>query len=112
MAMAVVALNIISSVVLKLMAMRSPELLLIVLGVGFVLFLNMLRMIVWYFAHRSYPLSVFYPLTSLLFPAMLFVALGFGEPVGYPQVGGAILISAGVALIGFHRETELQVEIV
>lgn len=96
---AAVALQVLGAIVLKLMADRSANssTLFLALGVGSVLALDFLRFVAWWSAHRRYPLSVTIPISSLFFPAMLFVALGFGEPVSAQSVVGAIVITAGTA---------------
>ena len=93
-----VALQVGGAVVMKLLADASERvgLWFVVLGLGTVALLNIARLFVWGAAHRRYPLSSTYPLSSLFFPAMLFVALAFGDEIGPGQVVGAILIGAGV----------------
>ena len=69
----------------------------IALGVGAVIGLNMLRLLVWGVAHRRYPLSRTFPLSSLFFPATVALALFWGETVAGPQLAGAALVTAGTA---------------
>ena len=69
--------------------------------IGLVLLINGLRFVVWAFAHKRYPLSTTYPLTSLLYPVMLVVAYFYHEPTGPNQWLGTILITAGVAWLSW-----------
>lgn len=108
-ALLIVGLNVFSSIVLKTLADKTPEISFLLIGFGLVALLNIFRMIVWYFANRDFPLSQFHPLTSLIFPAMLLVALAYGEKIGFFQIGGALLISAGVVLMGKNTSEQLVV---
>ncbi len=109
-ALAVVGLNVGSSIVLKSMADRELHWTYLLLGFGLVALMNVFRLVVWYFANREFPLSVFYPLTSLIFPTMMLVALAYGETIGYPQIGGAVLICIGVALLGNQQFDQVALE--
>ena len=95
----IVGLNIATSIILKTLADQSPSLSYLFLSFGFVAILNVFRMILWYFANKEFPLSQFYPLTSMIFPAMALVAWFYGDEIGYFQMGGLILITIGVILI-------------
>lgn len=109
-ALTVVGLNVGSSIVLKSMADQSPDFPFLVLGFGLVAFLNVLRLLTWYLANRNFPLSVFHPLTSLIFPVIMLVALAYGETIRYPQVAGALLICVGVILLGNRQFDQLVLE--
>jgi hypothetical protein len=92
-----VALNIASAVTLKALAgLASPTLW--TLGAAGVLVtgLNVVRFVVWGVAHRKYPLSLSYPLSSMFFPLMLGVSYLYGDPVGFREVAGTGLITLGV----------------
>lgn len=92
-----VCLQVCGAVVLKTMADNRLEWSLVVLTAGIVavLCLNLLRLGVWGFAHKRFPLSTTFPLSSLFYPVMLVVAAGFGDEIGMRQVMGALLIAAG-----------------
>jgi drug/metabolite transporter (DMT)-like permease len=93
-----VALQVLGAVLLKVMAdVDLGRRTLLLFGFGAVLALDLARFLVWGAAHRRYPLSETFPLSSLFFPAMLVVSLFFGEPVGLRQLAGAALIAAGSA---------------
>jgi drug/metabolite transporter (DMT)-like permease len=93
-----VALQVVGAVVMKLLADASDDAGIGVVAVGLasVAAINIARLGIWGVAHRRYPLSSTFPLSSLFFPAMLLVALAFGDEVGAGQTIGALLISAGV----------------
>lgn len=99
-----VGLQVAAAVVLKLIADASLERLnaWIVGGIGVVLVLNLLRLVVWGAAHRRFPLSSTFPLGALFFPAMLIVALVFGDEVSARQIAGAVLITAGTVWINWQ----------
>ena len=99
-----VALQVLGAVLLKVLAdqVHVAITLWIVAGVGGVIVLNVLRLVVWGYAHRRFPLSMTFPISSLFFPCMLLVALVFGDPIGARQVVGAILITLGVIWLS-HR---------
>ena len=109
-ALAVVGLNVGSSIVLKSMADKHLDWIYLLLGFGVVALLNVLRMITWFLANREFPLSVFHPLTSLIFPVMMLVALAYGETIALPQIGGALLIFTGVALLGNQQIDQTVLE--
>lgn len=92
-----VLLNVGAAVVLKLLADESdPEPWLLLGGIATAVALAGARFVVWGYAHRRYPLSLTYPLSSLFFPAMLGVSYLFGEPVTGWKVAGTALITTGV----------------
>ncbi|MDH5647032.1 MAG: hypothetical protein OEZ01_13545 [Candidatus Heimdallarchaeota archaeon] len=103
MAFGIVGLNIATSVILKYMAINSIDFTLIILGFGLVAIINIIRILLWYFANNMFQQNSFYPLTSLIFPAMIFVALAFDEPIGLAQIGGGNLITIGVSLLGINN---------
>lgn len=80
---------------------RAPVLLLAA-GVAGVLVINAARLAVWGFAHRRFPLSTIFPLSALFFPALLVLALAFGEPVRGSEVAGALCITAGSAWLAWR----------
>jgi multidrug transporter EmrE-like cation transporter len=92
-----VALQVIGAVILKLLADNFDEwtTALVLLGVAGVILVNVARLGVWGLAHSRFPLSTTFPLSSLFYPAMLVLAVLFGDQVGMTQVGGAALIAAG-----------------
>jgi drug/metabolite transporter (DMT)-like permease len=99
-----VAMQVAAAVVLKGLADR-PGLPLAALaaGIGLAAGINGLRFLVWGYAHRRYPLSVSYPLSSLFFPLMLGVAWLYGDPVSARQAAGCLLITCGVLWLAFRR---------
>jgi hypothetical protein len=92
-----VGLQVSGAVLLKTIADNRLEwgLALLASGVGAVIVINLIRLVVWGLAHRRYPLSSTFPLSSLFYPAMLGVAVAFGDQVGVRQVVGALLITGG-----------------
>ena len=95
--LAAVGLQTTGAVVLKVLAdhRASWALSLLALGVSAVILVNLARLAVWGLAHRRYPISSTFPLSSLFYPVMLVVALAFGDEVGPRQIAGALLITAG-----------------
>jgi drug/metabolite transporter (DMT)-like permease len=95
--MTAVCLQIVGAVLLKTIADHRVDWSILVLagGVGMVICLNLIRLGVWGFAHKHFPLSTTFPLSSLFYPAMLIVAAGFGDEIGVRQVVGALLIASG-----------------
>lgn len=92
-----VLLNVLGGIILKAMANDSDlPFVFLIIGIGFVLLINGLRFLVWMYAHKRYPLSTTYPLTSLFFPIMLLVAYFYQEPIEWNQWVGAVLITLGV----------------
>jgi drug/metabolite transporter (DMT)-like permease len=94
-----VALQVAGATVLKTLADGADRAsaTLVALGIGAVIVLNLLRIGVWGAAHRRYPLSRTFPLSALFFPAMLALALVYGEEPGVQQVFGALLITGGAS---------------
>jgi drug/metabolite transporter (DMT)-like permease len=94
-----VLLQVAGAIVLKTLADRADHasLALAGLGIAVVVALNLLRLGVWGVAHRRYPLSRTFPLSALFFPAMLLVALAYGEETGARQIAGAVLITGGAS---------------
>jgi drug/metabolite transporter (DMT)-like permease len=56
------------------------------------------RFLLWGEMHRRYPLSLSYPVNAVIFPLIVVMAWGYGEPVSADQAIGAILVSIGVFL--------------
>lgn len=56
------------------------------------------RFLLWGAMHRRYPLSLSYPVSAVIFPLVVLMAWGYGEPVSSDQAIGAILVSIGVFL--------------
>jgi hypothetical protein len=102
-----VALQVTGAVLLKSIADRQDSWSLVVLGLGLaaVGVVDIARLIVWGVAHRRFPLSTTFPLSSLFFPAMLGVAFLYGDEVGALQVAGAASITAGVAWLTLRAPT-------
>ena len=98
-----VTLQVLGAVLLKVLAdqVHVAITIWIVAGVGGVILLNVLRLVVWGYAHRRFPLSMTFPISSLFFPCMLLVALAFGDPIGARQVAGAVLITLGVIWLSY-----------
>lgn len=95
--LAAVGLQVVGAVLLKTLADHRNDWTgaLLLAGFGGVLALNVVRLVVWGLAHRRYPLSSTFPLSSLFFPAMLPVAAAYGDEIGLSQTAGALLITAG-----------------
>lgn len=92
-----VGLNLLSAVAMKLLANRGGlGLLFLLAGVGVVILLNGLRLLVWMFANKRFPLSTMYPLTSIFYPLMLIVSYYFGDKISAYQIAGTFLITLGV----------------
>lgn len=92
-----VILNILSAVLLKTLAdSEHISVLLLVSGLGLIVLINAARFMAWWFAHKKYPLSKTYPLSSLFFPLMLVVSYVYGDSINWQQITGALLIMAGV----------------
>ncbi|MDH3687374.1 MAG: hypothetical protein OEP95_14170 [Myxococcales bacterium] len=94
-----VGLQVAGAIVLKTLADRvdHASVAMAGLGIGAVVALNLLRIGVWGAAHRRYPLSRTFPLSALFFPAMLLLAVVYGEEPGARQMVGAVLITAGAS---------------
>ncbi len=102
-----VALQLAGAVVMKLLAdsYRDLGLGLIVAGIGAVAVVNLARLGVWGLAHRRFPLSTTFPMSSLFYPALLGVAVAFGEDIGIAQLFGAILITSGSVWLTLRLES-------
>jgi multidrug transporter EmrE-like cation transporter len=102
-----VALQVTGAVLLKAIADRqdSWSLAVLALGLAAVGVVDVARLVVWGLAHRRFPLSTTFPLSSLFFPAMLGVAILYGDEVGMLQVAGAALITGGVAWLTLRAPT-------
>ena len=100
-----VSLGVLSAIVLKTMA-DAPTLGMGYLAVGLasVVAINAGRVVAWGYAHKKYPLSNTYPFTSLFFPVMLIVSRAYGEPASWEQVGGVLLIVAGVGWLTWRSD--------
>jgi len=92
-----VTLQVLGAVLLKTIADHRLQwsLALLAAGIAAVVFLNLVRLGVWGAAHKRFPLSTTFPLSSLFYPMMLLVAVAYGDPVGARQLVGAGLITAG-----------------
>jgi drug/metabolite transporter (DMT)-like permease len=102
-----VGLNLLTSIAMKLIANQGNiQFLLLVLSIGIVVVLNGLRLIVWLFANKNFPLSTTYPLTSIFYPLMLFVSFFFGEGISPAKIIGTILITIGVFWLGAKVKDE------
>ncbi|MGI9432698.1 MAG: hypothetical protein ACR2PQ_10810 [Myxococcota bacterium] len=100
-----VGLQVLGAIVLKTLADRvdHASATMVALGIGAVVVLNLLRVGVWGAAHRRYPLSRTFPLSALFFPAMLVLAVAYGEEAGARQVIGAISITVGASWLTWQR---------
>ncbi|TYO99022.1 Small Multidrug Resistance (SMR) protein [Geothermobacter ehrlichii] len=106
-----ILLNIIGAVLLKTMASRPDlSLWLLIGGVVLVAAVNILRFLVWGLAHKKYPLSKTYPLSSLFFPMILIVSYFYGEEIRSGQILGGAIVTIGVFWIAWIREVESDVE--
>ena len=92
-----VSLQVMGALLLKTIADHRLDWSILVLGLGVsaVILLNLVRLGVWGAAHKRFPLSTTFPLSSLFYPVMLVVALAYGDAVGSRQLVGALLITAG-----------------
>jgi len=100
--MAAVGLNVFSAIVLKTLADQSPLPIAVLLGgVVVVMLINALRLVVWYFANRRFPLSTLYPLTSIFYPIMLVVSYSYGESIDLLKIIGTLFITMGVFWLGW-----------
>ena len=102
-----VGLQVFGAVLLKTIADRHLELRISILAaaIGVVMCLNLVRLVVWGIAHKRYPLSTTFPMSSLFYPAMLVVAVLFGDDVGFRQVVGATLITFGTAWLSIRVQS-------
>lgn len=65
------------------------------------LFIYALATVLWLYILSKAPLSIAYPTQSLAYIATIFAAYFlYGEPLSLLKLGGALLILAGVSLIG------------
>lgn len=102
-----VGLNLLAAIAMKVLANQAEvSYVYLLLGVGFVIFLNGLRLVVWMFANKRFPLSTMYPLTSIFYPLMLAVSYFFGERITLLQVFGTFLITSGVFWLGWRINDE------
>jgi drug/metabolite transporter (DMT)-like permease len=102
-----VGLNISAAILMKLLANQTRiAILLLLLGIGLVVLLNGLRLVVWMFANKRFPLSTMYPLTSIFYPLMLIVSYFFGEKITSYQIFGTFLIALGVFWLGWRIKNE------
>jgi multidrug transporter EmrE-like cation transporter len=98
-----VGLNVAGAVILKTLADQSNlSPIIFILGLGTAVFINGLRLLVWLFANRWFPLSTTYPLTSIFSPIMLFASYAYNEEVTTAQYSGTILITCGVFWLGWR----------
>ena len=102
-----VGLQVFGAVLLKTIADHYLEwrLPMLAVGIGIVICLNLVRLVVWGVAHKRYPLSTTFPMSSMFFPAMLVVANLFGDEIGVRQLVGAMLITAGTAWLSIKVES-------
>ena len=102
-----VALQVAGAVLLKALALQAQASISfwVAVGVVGVIILNLLRFVVWGYAHRRFPLSTSFPLSSLFFPLMLVVAVLFDDPVEARQVAGVVLITMGSIWLNFKVDT-------
>jgi drug/metabolite transporter (DMT)-like permease len=100
-----VGLQVIGAVVLKTLAdtATGTDRLALLAGIAGVGLLNLCRLAVWGYAHTRFPLSSSFPTSALFFPAMLLVAVAYGDPVGPQQVLGAGLITLGSTWLSLRR---------
>lgn len=73
-----------------------------------VLALNFGRFVLWNSIHKRYDLSVAYPASALFFPCIVAVSYLFGERVEAHQIGGAALVTAGVAVLMIQAKRQLH----
>lgn len=78
----------------------------LLLVIGAAVGLNALRFLVWGYTHRHYPLSHSYPLTALFFPCILLISAWYGDPATAAEVGGVLVIMAGVALMNWEEAAD------
>lgn len=103
----VVGLNLLVAITMKLLSLTtSASLIVLLIGIGFVILLNGLRMLVWMFANNHFPLSTMYPLTSIFYPFMLGVSYFFNEKISGFHILGTLLITIGVFWLGWRVKNE------
>jgi drug/metabolite transporter (DMT)-like permease len=101
-----VMLGLMSAYFLKEAALRQyMSLSMLVLIVGMVAAVNGVRFLLWGYIHKHYPLSFSYPLSSLFFPSILVMGYYYGDPVDINQILGAILVTAGVAMMVYGEKS-------
>lgn len=101
-----ICLQLSSALLLKLApAATRANLVKLALVLGAVFLLNGARFATWGAMHRRFPISLAYPFSAIFFPAIVLVAWLMDEPVGALQLGGAVLVMAGVARILFEADT-------
>ncbi|MBM4414357.1 MAG: hypothetical protein FJ040_13045 [Chloroflexi bacterium] len=76
--------------------LTAAEWLLLVFAYLAVLGFNGVRFVVWGVIHRQFPIGVAYASTALLFPAIVFMAYLYGEPVTLKHIVGVLLVMIGV----------------
>ena len=100
-----VALQLAAAWLLKLAAERDPKALLpIVALLGGVLALHALRLMAFLWLYRRDRIASVQRLSALFFPAAALLAWTLGETLDWPQVGGALLVTAGV-MLGERNDT-------
>jgi hypothetical protein len=62
--------------------------------------LNLLRFVIWGYAHRRFPISHTYPLTALFFPCVLVLSYFRGDLISMHQIAGTLLITIGAFWLG------------
>lgn len=99
--LATVVIQLIAAAALGFAAARDHSLFSLVAGaaISFAVALGGIRFVAWGYLHRHFPLSHVYPLTSLFFPCVLILAVLRGDFVGWLQVIGTLLITAGSFLM-------------
>lgn len=104
--LAAIGLNVLSAIALKMLADQiDMPVTFLLIGIGLVILLNALRLLVWHFTNKRYPLSTVYPLTSLFYPIMLVVSYWYGEPISILQIFGTIFITTGVFWLGWKSSS-------
>lgn len=100
-----VGLQVAGAVLLKMLAdlAAGTDRVLLVTGVAAVGVLNLARLGAWGYAHSRFPLSSSFPTSALFFPMMLIVAAFYGDPIGWRQVMGALLITIGSTWLAIRR---------
>ena len=105
----VVTLNALGAVILKEIASLKQTISWLTLaGFAVVILLNVLRLVVWRFAHKRFPLSTCYPITAMFFPLMFIISLAYNEPVNIQKVIGVLLIASGVGFLTWKRNKDKQ----
>ena len=103
-----VSLNILAAVIMKLLANQVDiKFFFFLSGLALVVLLNGLRLIVWMYANKYFPLSTIYPLTSIFYPFMLIVAYLFSEKITIIQIIGTTFITLGVFWLNWKVKSEI-----